>query len=49
MRENASLRAVINGSLIGVPNDFYDFALRSNIPDGEFKVAQLIGKTMSQI
>lgn len=49
VRENAPLRAVINGSLIGVPKDFYDFALRANMPDGEFKVAQLIGKTLSQI
>jgi len=49
VRENAPLRAVINGSLIGVPKDFYDFALRANIPDGEFKVAQLIGKTLSRI
>jgi len=49
VRENAPLRVVINGSLIGVPKEFYDFALRSNIPDGEFKVAQLIGKTISQI
>jgi len=49
VRENASLRAVINGSLIGVPKDFYDFALRANMPDREFKVAHLIGKTLSQI
>lgn len=49
VRENAPLRAVINGRLIGVPKDFYDFALRANMPEGEFKVAQLIGKTLSQI
>jgi hypothetical protein len=49
VRENAPLRAVINGSLIGVPIDFYDFALRANMPDGEFKVAQIIGKTLNQI
>lgn len=49
VRENAPLRAVINGSLIGVPEDFYDFALRSNIPEGEFKVAGLIGKTLSKM
>jgi hypothetical protein len=48
-RQNASLRAVINGSLVGVPKDFYDFALRANMPDGDFKVVQLIGKTLSQI
>lgn len=48
-RENAPLRAVVNGSLIGVPQDFYDFALRANMPDGEFKVARLIGKTLGRI
>ena len=47
--ENAPLRAVINGNLIGVPKGFYDFVLRANIPDGELKVTQLIGKTLSQI
>jgi hypothetical protein len=49
VRENAPLRVIINGSLIGVPKDFYDFVLRANMPDGEFKVAQPIGKTLSQI
>ena len=49
MRENAALRAVINGNLIGVPKDFYDFALRANMSDGEFMVAYLIGKTLGQI
>ncbi|AFM01662.1 DUF3658 domain-containing protein [Desulfitobacterium sp. PCE1] len=49
VHENAPLRAVINGSLMGLPKDFYDFALRANMPDGKFKVAQLIGKTLGQI
>lgn len=49
VRENAPLRAVVNGSLMGVPKDFYDFALRANMPDGEFKVAQLIGKTLGKV
>ena len=44
--ENASLRAIINGKLMGVPEDFYDFALRANIPDGEFECARLLGKTL---
>ncbi|WP_018212722.1 DUF3658 domain-containing protein [Desulfitobacterium hafniense] len=47
--ENAPLRAVINGTLMGVPQDFYDFALRANMPEGEFKVARLIGKALGQI
>ncbi len=49
VRENAPLRAVINGSLLGVPEDFYDFALRANMPEGEFKMAWLIGSTLGQI
>lgn len=49
MSENAPLRAVVNGNLIGVPEDFYDFALRTNMPKGEFMVAHLIGRTMCQI
>ena len=44
--ENASLRAYINGALISVPEDFYDFAIRSNIPEGEFVCAKLIGKAL---
>lgn len=47
--ENAPLRTIINGRVISVPVDFYDFALRSNIPEGEFRVAQLIGRTLNQI
>jgi len=45
--ESAPLRAVVNGRLVGVPEDFYDFALRANIPDGEFPSALLIGKALS--
>ena len=47
--ENAPLRAIINGKLMGVPEDFYDFALRANIPDGEFESARLLGKTLIAI
>ncbi len=49
MGENAPLRAVVNGSLMGVPEDFYDFALRANLPDGEFRVALAIGKTLMRM
>lgn len=49
VRENAPLRVLINGNLIGVPENFYDFALRANMPDGEFRLAELIGKTLIQI
>lgn len=46
---NAPLRAIINGNLTNVPVDFYDFALIGNMPDSEFRVGQLIGKTLNQI
>lgn len=49
VNENAPLRTLINGNLMGVPEYFYDFALRANMPSGEFRVAQLIGKTLIQI
>lgn len=46
---NAPLRAIINGKIINAPTNFYDFALRGNIPAEEFRVAQLIGKTLNQL
>lgn len=49
VHENAPLRAVVNGSITGVPIDFFDFALRANMPEGEFIVAKLIGKTLGQL
>lgn len=42
-KENASLRAMINGRLCSVPNTFYDFLINEHIPDEEFVMAQLIG------
>lgn len=49
VHENAGLRAVVNGNVMGVPEDFYDFVLKKNIPEGEFRVAQLIGNTLLQV
>jgi hypothetical protein len=46
VRENAPLRAYINGALISVPEDFYDFAIRASIPEGEFESVRLIGKAL---
>lgn len=46
VRENAPLRAIVNGVVMGVPVEFYDFALRANLPEGEFHVARLIGNTL---
>ncbi len=46
--ENAPLRAVVNGWLTGVGEDFYDPFLRARIPDGTFQVAQLIGEVLGR-
>jgi len=45
-RENAPLRAAVNGAVMGVPENFYDFALRANLPQDEESVARIIGKTL---
>jgi hypothetical protein len=34
---------------MSVPEDFYDFALRANVLEGEFKCAMLLGKTLIQV
>ena len=34
--ENAPLRAIVNGKLVSVPEDFYDHFLIKNIPNEEF-------------
>ncbi len=46
-RENALIRAVVNGKLTSVNEDFYDYFIRINLPDTEFVVARLIGKVLS--
>ena len=47
-RQNAPLRAVVNGKLMSVPEDFYDHLIRAHIPPGEFKLAKLIGTIMNE-
>ena len=47
--ENAPLRAVVNGTLMSVQEDFYDFALRTNMPEGQFNIAHLIGNTLNNM
>ena len=44
--ENAPLRAVINGHLHSVGEDFYDPFIRAHIPDGTFRVAHLISEVI---
>lgn len=46
--EKSTLRAVVNGKLIGVPEDFYDHLIRKEIPDDEFIMARLIGNILGK-
>jgi len=48
MAENAPLRAVINGRLTSVPEDFYDFIIMNNLPDDDFLMAGFIGKLLGK-
>ena len=41
--DNSPLRAVINGNLIGVPEDFYDFLIRKRLSINPVKEARVIG------
>jgi len=46
--ENAPLRAVLNGELRSVPEDFYDYVLYEVFPKGNFKVAEAIGRALGK-
>jgi len=46
--ENAPLRALVNGKLISVLEDFYDHIIIKNIPDQEFVMAQLVGTILGK-
>lgn len=47
-KENAPLRAVVDGELRSVPQDFYDAAIWAKVPQGQFVTAQLIGTVLVQ-
>lgn len=47
-QENSPLRAIVNGQLISVPEDFYDHIIINNIPEGEFIMARLIGEILGK-
>lgn len=49
--ENAPLRAVVNGQLMSVEEDHYDFALRAALPEGTnpVRAASLIGGALSRL
>jgi len=46
--ENAPLRAVLNGELRSVPEDFYDYVLYEVFPEENFKVAEAIGRALGK-
>lgn len=46
--DKSTLRAVVNGRVIGVLDDFYDHIIRKEIPDGEFVMARLIGNILGK-
>lgn len=46
-RENASLRAVVNGRLISAPNDFYDFLIENGMQERSFREVELLGHVVS--
>ncbi|MCM1268452.1 MAG: DUF1835 domain-containing protein [Bacteroidales bacterium] len=46
--DNSPLRAVINGKLIGVPEDFYDFLIWKKITRKPIKEARLIGNILGE-
>lgn len=44
--ENSLLRAVVNGQLISVPEDFYDHLLLKHFPEEEFVLGDLIAEVI---
>lgn len=47
-RENAPLRAVVNGSVIGVSEDFYDFLIWKYLGKEPIREAMLIGRILGE-
>ena len=47
-RENAPLRAVVNGQVRSVGEDFYDDLIRRHIPEGQTKIANIIGDVLGR-
>ena len=46
--DNSPLRAVVNGELVGVPEDFYDFLILREITETPVKEARLIGDILGK-
>ena len=47
-QENAPLRAVVNGWIRSVGEDFYDGLIRKHIPEGRTKIANIIGDVLGR-
>lgn len=47
-KENAPLRAVVNGRVCSVGEDFYDGYIRRALPEGREKIGVLIGNVLGQ-
>ena len=47
-QENAPLRAVVNGRVCGVGEDFYDGLIRRHLPEGQAKIGQIIGEVLGR-
>lgn len=46
VEDNSPLRAVVNGKVVGVPENFYDFLIWSAFPKEPIKEARLIGNIL---
>jgi len=47
--ENAPLRAVVNGTVLSVSDDFYDFIIWNKLTDKPVKECRLIGDILGQV
>ncbi len=48
IQDNSTLRTNLNGSVISVPENFYDSIIFNNIPKDEFIMASFIGKLLAE-
>lgn len=47
-QENAPLRAVVNGRVRSVGEDFYDEMIRRHLPEGQTKITNIIGEVLGR-
>lgn len=46
--DNSPIRTMLNGHVLGVSEDFYDFIIRKEMPKEEIKMARLIGNILGK-